>query len=112
MISAGRLKHRVLIQKRIETTTGTGAVKITWEDFAANVAAEVKPLSVKELLAGNHQIKSQVVARITLRYRSDLTPDMRILFRNQIYNIAGILPDADSGLEYITIPVSTGVNDG
>ena len=37
---------------------------------------------------------------------------MRILHRGQVYNIAGLLPDRVSGLEYITIPVSAGVNDG
>lgn len=37
---------------------------------------------------------------------------MRITHRGKVYNIAGVLPDNMSGLEYITLPVSEGVNDG
>jgi hypothetical protein len=37
---------------------------------------------------------------------------MRILHRSQVYNIAGLLPDKVSGLEYITILVSGGANEG
>ena len=47
-----------------------------------------------------------------IRYRSEIGPSWRIVHRETIYNIAGVLPDKDSGLEYLTIPVSAGVNDG
>lgn len=111
MIHAGRLRHRVAIQQRVEARTLTGAVTIEWQDFATDVPAEFKPLSVKEFLAGN-QINSQVTARVTIRYRPGVTATMRIVFRGEYYNIAGVLADAESGLEYLTLPVSAGVNDG
>ena len=47
-----------------------------------------------------------------MRYRAGLLPSMRLVHRGEIFNIAGLLPDKASGLEYITIPVSAGVNDG
>ena len=38
---------------------------------------------------------------------------MRILHRGQIFTIIGQpLPDRNSGLEYLTLVVATGVNDG
>ncbi|KPB96501.1 Head-tail adaptor protein [Pseudomonas syringae pv. maculicola] len=37
---------------------------------------------------------------------------MRALHRGRIYNIHGALPDAKSGLEYLTLPVSEGLNNG
>ena len=49
---------------------------------------------------------------MVIRYRTGILPTMRILFRGKAYNIAGALPDKDSGLEYLTIPVSEGVNAG
>lgn len=57
-------------------------------------------------------VQSEISARITIRYRAGLLPTMRIVFRGQVYNIAGALPDAVSGLEYITIPCSNGANAG
>lgn len=113
MIAAGKFRHRVTIQRPTYTqdpvTGAPGA--ITWEDVYTGLAAEVHPLSARELIEAN-QLQSKIVARITIRFKDDLTPDMRILHRGTIYNIAGLLPDHYSGLEYLTIPVSAGLNEG
>jgi len=45
-------------------------------------------------------------------FRDCLLPSMRLIHRGEICNIASLLPDKASGLEYITLPVSAGVNDG
>ena len=37
---------------------------------------------------------------------------MRILHRGKIYNIEGVLPDDESGLQWLTLPYSEGVKDG
>lgn len=111
-LAAGRLRHRVTIEQKVTTRDpDTGAPITAWQTWAANVAAEVAPLSVKEFLAAQ-QLQSEVSARITIRYRSGVLATMRIRFKGQIYNIAGALPDAVSGLEYLTLPVSQGTNDG
>ena len=36
----------------------------------------------------------------------DFDPKMRVNYRGKDYSIAGILPDPDSGLEYVTLPLS------
>lgn len=77
----------------------------------ATVSAAVEPLSGREFVAAA-ATQSEVTARITIRYRDDVTPAMRIVHRERIYNIQGILPDKDSGLEYLTLPCSEGVNEG
>lgn len=111
-IAAGRLRHRVTIEQKVITRDpDTGAPITTWQPFATDIAAEVVPLSAKEFIAAQ-AMQSQVSARITLRYRPGLLAAMRITFRGQVYNIAGVLPDNVSGLEYITLPVSQGTNDG
>ena len=66
---------------------------------------------LREFLAAQAN-QSQVVARMVIRYRDGLHAAMRIVHRGKVYNPAGFLPDADSGLEYLTIPVTQGVNDG
>lgn len=111
MIEAGRLRHRVLIQRQVQTQDDeTGAVTVTWQSVAM-VWAAIEPLSAREFMAAQ-TTQAETVARIVIRYRTGLDTSMRILHKSNVYNIQGLLPDKDSGLDYITIPVSRGVNDG
>ncbi|ENM0054915.1 phage head closure protein [Stenotrophomonas maltophilia] len=109
-LPAGRLRHRVLIQQQVTTKDSDGVEQTAWVDVAT-VWASVEPLSAREFIQSG-QTQSAVTARITMRYRDGLSPSMRLVHRGEIFNIAGLLPDKVSGLEYITIPVSAGVNDG
>lgn len=107
-IAAGRLRHRVEIQK--ETTTQdlvTGARIKTWVKVA-DVWAAVEPLSVREFIAAD-ATQSEVSARIVIRHRSDVDATMRIVHAGRYYWIKGVLSDQWSGMEYLTLPVSQGV---
>lgn len=108
---AGKLRHRVKIQR---FTTGaqdplTGDITADWVDLAT-VWASVEPLSVREFIQSSAG-QSQLTARITMRHR-DVQASDRILFRDKVYNVTGVLADPKSGLEYITCPCTEGVNDG
>jgi len=109
--NAGRLRHRITLE-RLEHTVDpdTGARSKDWVEVA-KVWAEISPLSARDFVQAN-ALQSKVTARITIRYRPDITADMRILHGDKIYNIAGVLPDNKSGQEYITLPVSEGTNAG
>ena len=37
---------------------------------------------------------------------------MRIVHRGKYYNIHGVIPDAESGIEHLTLAVGEGVNLG
>lgn len=89
----------------------TGGLASSWEDLYQDIAASVEPLSTREYVS-SESFQSKVVARIVIRYKDYITPSMRIVHRGDVYNIAGTLADKNSGLEYLTIPVSKGVNDG
>lgn len=110
MIQAGKLRHRVVIQNPVETQDqNTGAVVINWVDVAT-VWASIEPLSAKEFVAAQ-ALDSEISARITIRYRSDITAKMRLYHahKRMYYDIHGILSDKNSGLEYITLPCSEGL---
>ena len=109
-LDAGKLRHKVEIQEFIEVINSFGEREKYWA-HVADVWAAIEPLSAKEFVAAQ-QMQSSVTARITIRYRPGIKPEMRILHRGKVYNIAGILADKVSGLEYLTLPVSHGVNDG
>jgi SPP1 family predicted phage head-tail adaptor len=113
-LKAGRLRHRVAIQSKANVQDPvTGEMVPTWTTVTGwgSVPAAIEPLSAREFIAAQ-AVQSAVTARITLRYRAGLDASMRIVHNGTIYNIAGVLADPDSGLEYVTIPCSQGVNNG
>ncbi len=104
-MEAGKLRHRVTLQSLVPTQDPvTGIVANSWSEFAS-VWASVEPLSAREFLQAS-ALSSQVVARIRMRYLAGVMPSMRILHGARTYNIEGVLPDAASGTEYLTLPVS------
>lgn len=110
MLDSGKLRHRVSIERITRTQDQvTGAISETWTEIA-KVWAAVEPLSAREFVQSAAG-QSEVTARITIRSRDILATD-RIIHRGTVYNIRGVLPDKDSGLEYITLPVAAGVNEG
>lgn len=113
-IHAGRFRHRIAIQELTEGQDSvSGEVTKSWSTVSGceSVPAEVVFLSAKEFIASQTR-QTQIVARITIRYRAGVSAKHRIVFRSQVYEIEGALPDLDSGLEYLTLLVSQGVTDG
>lgn len=110
-MQAGKLRHRITLQKPVKVQNPeTGSVENIWQDLA-QLWAEVSPLSAREFVAAQ-AMQNAVTTRITIRYRQDIEPKYRILFRGKTFNIEGILSDPKSGLEYLTLPCSEGVDDG
>ncbi len=110
---AGKLRHRMTLQKKVLTQDPqSGAFVTTWQDLDT-VPTSIEPLSAREYVAAG-QVDSKVTTRITIRYRPDISSDMRLvdLDSGRLYNVEGVLADKDSGREYITLPCSEGVNDG
>ena len=110
IMQAGKLRHRITLQKPVKVQDPeTGSVENIWQDLA-QLWAEVSPLSPVSLYPPAMQ--NAVTTRITVRYRQDIEPKYRILFRGKIFNIEGVLSDPKSGIEYLTLPCSEGTNDG
>src|SRR5687768_18306382 len=99
-LDPGELRHRITIQRAIQQQDPvTGELTTNWVAVATNIAAAIKPSSVREFVAAQ-AMQSQVTARIVIRYRTGLTAQMRILHGSKIYNPQGWLADPDSGIEY------------
>lgn len=108
---AGTLRHRGTIQRREQVQNPeTGSIATQWVDVETTWMS-IEPLSAREFIAAQAE-QSEISARIVMRYRDDIDATMRIVHRGKIFNIKGVLPDPDSGREYLTLPVSMGVNDG
>lgn len=118
-LAAGRLRHRVSLQRNAEVldTDGevvqdpvSGEIEREWVELAELWAA-IEPASAREFIA-SQAVQSEITGKIIIRYRADILPTDRFVHNGKAYQIFGILADKDSGLEYLTCPVGTGVNDG
>jgi SPP1 family predicted phage head-tail adaptor len=121
-IEAGRLRHRVRIEQLqylldshgdVYQDPNTGETRQDWVEVDT-VWAAIEPVSGREFIQ-SQTTQSQITARIVIRYRDGLNAAMRLVHvrtgrPDVIYNIHGLLADVDSGLEYLTMPVSSGVS--
>lgn len=116
MLDAGKLRHRLTIQKLQNVADSSGEVQDSngdlvqeWVDVAT-VWGAIEPVSGREFISAQTE-QSKIIARIVIRYRNDIDATMRIFhaYKDAYYNIEGILSDKESGLEYLTLPVSEGV---
>ena len=74
----------------------------TWSELAT-VWGSFEPYSTKDYIAAG-TMQEQTMARAVIRYRDGITSDMRLMFRDTVYNISGPpLPDPDSGRDYLTL---------
>ena len=109
---AGKLRHRITIQERLNVQDPeSGEMLPSWVDLHTSIACSVNPLSAREMIAAA-AVQSKVIANIKIRHLDNLDAAMRILWRGKIYDIHGVIVDNESGLEWMTIPVSEGVNLG
>jgi SPP1 family predicted phage head-tail adaptor len=109
-LAAGRLRHRVALQSPTEVQDPvTGESSKVWVTIGYPFAA-VEPVSVRAFIAAAAQ-QSEVRGQFVIRYRDGVDGTMRLLHRGKAYRILGTLADKESGIEYLTLPVSEGVND-
>ena len=99
-MKAGKLRHRVTIQKLDESQDGTGGIRkgsSDWSDFATRWAA-IEPLQGRELFIAQ-QVSAEVNIRLRLRYLKNVTPRMRVLFDGREFDIKSVLNPGERNRE-------------
>lgn len=112
---AGRLRHWLTFEKKVTELDSEGAKVEYWMDaFVLNsrMPCEVVDLSGRELIAAP-AVRSSVTTRIRTRYRPGFEAAMRARAPNgTIYNIEAVILDPDSRQSWVTMPASSGLNEG
>lgn len=89
-VAAGALTERLTIQQKTTTADGQGGRAVTaWPTFAT-VWGRVEPLRMHERIQAA-AIGATLAYRVTVRYRGDLTPAMRIEWTPYGYSTAKTL---------------------
>jgi SPP1 family predicted phage head-tail adaptor len=86
MMDIGSMRHKITLQSLDKTATdGGGNYNEVW-DNVADVWAKVSPISGQQfIIAGQHN--QQLTHTVSMRYRADITPAMRFLYRGRILRI-------------------------
>lgn len=90
-MESGKLRHRVIIEKRTtpETQGDLGEPTTTWVTHLA-VYAQINPLQGREFYDAQ-RINPELTHNILIRYREGITPDMRISFGTRTFEIISIV---------------------
>lgn len=86
---AGWLRHRVTIQEKVVTRDAYGEEDFTWANVRT-VWASVEPMRGKEFLqATAEQVTYDTTIR--MRYGITVTPENRITWNNQYYDVRSVV---------------------
>lgn len=116
-LPAARFSERVQIQQRVVTgRNAMGGDIFAWQPAFAHaadgyIAASVEPLRAREWFAAA-QMQASADYRVTLRYRTGITSDMRVLWRGEPLEIVGPPIDVKARHENIELMCASGVRNG
>ncbi len=82
----GRLRERVTIETPTRTPDGAGGAAVGWS-VLATVAAEVISFKGATLVAGERE-EAREPYRVVIRYRDDVTAEMRLRWRGRVLDIS------------------------
>lgn len=86
----GKLRHRITIQYPSPTQDATNDPVVSWR-VLATVWADVRPAGSQERLQRQaDQVVAQVDQRVRMRYRSDITTQMRVKWGTRYFDIEGV----------------------
>ncbi len=89
---ADNLRHRITLQTLTRTADAGGGYSETWTD-TATVWASIEPLNGYERFQAQ-QMEAGLSHKITMRYRTGVSPVMRVKFGARIFRIHAVLnPD-------------------
>lgn len=108
-LNSGDLKERVTLQSRAAGVDSHGHPSTSWSDVAT-VWADVQPIRGREYFAAG-QTQAPVDVRVRIRYRSGVTPAMRVLWRSVPHDIVSVI---DMGAQRVALELMcmTGGRDG
>ena len=86
----GKLRHRITIQTPTITRSDRGAEVLAWATLAT-VYADIRTVGGQEQVIANQLETATLLHTITIRYRTGITPKMRVLWGSRYFAIEAII---------------------
>ena len=97
----GKMRERVAIQESTDTLDSVGQPTRAWTATYSSEPASWQPLRGQESLRGE-QVEAGITDMFTLRYRPDITPQMRVVHAGRNYGIVHVR-QVEGGRRYIEL---------
>lgn len=88
-VRIGDLRQRVGIERAARVADGGGGADETWE-MLAEVWAAVLPVTGGERFEAD-AIEARVTHEVWMRYRADVTPDMRLRLGSRLFDVRAVI---------------------
>ena len=111
-VRAGQLRHRVTIEKYQEGGRDDDGFELPsgWSEHS-KLWAKITPLSSKDLISAQGE-QSEVIARMMVRYNTEIDTTMRVIWKGRTYAIDSEgLDDNEDGMTYTTFNLRSGVEN-
>jgi SPP1 family predicted phage head-tail adaptor len=103
---AGLLRERIAIEQESNVSDDQGGSTLSWTNVCT-IWGRVSPVRGREALQGM-QVQDETMHRITIRYRTDITPKMRVVWGSRIMNIREVT-NPDEHKKYLQLMVEDNV---
>ena len=84
----GALRHRMSLEAPVRIAGEGGGASVTWQPVAT-VWAQVVPISGREVFQADG-IVGLAMHEVRLRYRADVTPEMRFTMGGRVFDIRAV----------------------
>lgn len=108
-MNIGKLNQLVTIQQPSTSVDALGQRVEIWTELVT-VWAQAQPLRGREFFAAG-QVQSEASVRFRLRYRSDVTAAMRVVWRGVPHAIVAEPADVDGARHTLELMCSAGIRD-
>ena len=88
-MEAGKLRHRVQVEERLEEQDATGQEITTWRKVGQRWAS-IEALTGREFIEAQ-ALASDVTCRVRMRYLADLTPGHRLVAGERVLEIIHVI---------------------
>ncbi len=99
MMRAGPLRHRITIERPIETQAADGSIVTSWEAFTT-AWASIEPLIGREYFAQQRE-QASVSHKIRMRHLPGIAHKMRIAWGTRIFEIESVLNAGERNRELV-----------
>jgi SPP1 family predicted phage head-tail adaptor len=100
-MNPGLFKHKIIIQKYIESENSMGDSVRSWQDHITTWAM-IKTIQGREFIQAA-AVQGENTTRFVIRYNHGITSDMRILYNGRIFEISAPPINDDEANKTLTI---------
>lgn len=92
-----QMRHRLTFQVPMTVPDGMGGRSVDWVDEFTTWGS-IRPARAQEIFTAQ-QIEHEITHEIKMRYRTGISPQMRIVFEGRVFDITSLLNTVEADKE-------------